>query len=150
MNREWADPSLEKSPEVFHVRNAMDELGVDFCLDVHGDEEIPYNFISASEGAPSYNDKIAANEKSFIQSWMGTCPDFQDTHGYDKDEPGKADLRICTPQITERYKALCLTIEMPFKDNHDLPDPLFGWSTTRSEKLGASVLQPTLAIIDKL
>lgn len=150
LNREWADPSLEKSPEVFHVRNAMDELGVDFCLDVHGDEEIPYNFISASEGAPSYNDKIAANEKSFIQSWIDTCPDFQDTHGYDKDEPGKADLRICTPQITERYKALCLTIEMPFKNNHDLPDPLFGWSTTRSEKLGASVLQPTLAIIDKL
>ncbi|NBP80152.1 hypothetical protein EBU58_05440, partial [bacterium] len=43
LNREWNEPSLEQSPEVFHVRNKMDELGLDMCIDVHGDEEIPYN-----------------------------------------------------------------------------------------------------------
>ena len=42
LNREWATvkpgytaPSLERSPEVYHVRNKMDETGVDICLDVH-------------------------------------------------------------------------------------------------------------------
>ena len=30
----------------------MDDLGCDFCLDVHGDEELPYNFIAGAEGIP--------------------------------------------------------------------------------------------------
>jgi|MDSW01.2.fsa_nt_gb murein tripeptide amidase MpaA len=39
LNREWETPSLERSPEVYHVRNAMDATGpVDLMLDVHGDE----------------------------------------------------------------------------------------------------------------
>ena len=44
LNREWQEPSEEKSPEVFWVRRRMEETGVDFCLDVHGDEAIPHNF----------------------------------------------------------------------------------------------------------
>jgi murein tripeptide amidase MpaA len=42
LNREWATvkdsyvaPSLERSPEVYHVLNKMDETGVDVCIDVH-------------------------------------------------------------------------------------------------------------------
>ena len=54
LNREWAEPSLERSPEVYHTRAAMDASGVDFCLDVHGDEELPYNFLSGAEGIPGY------------------------------------------------------------------------------------------------
>jgi murein tripeptide amidase MpaA len=27
LNREWDNPSLEKSPEVYYVRNYMDEVG---------------------------------------------------------------------------------------------------------------------------
>ncbi|HLV47742.1 MAG TPA: M14-type cytosolic carboxypeptidase, partial [Aliidiomarina sp.] len=46
LNREWATPSLEKSPEVFHVLNKMKEVGVDCFLDVHGDEAIPHNFVA--------------------------------------------------------------------------------------------------------
>jgi len=48
-NREWATvhddyeaPTLERSPEVHAVLTKMDETGVDFFLDVHGDEELPY------------------------------------------------------------------------------------------------------------
>ncbi len=39
---------------------------------------------------------------------------------------------------------------MPFKDNADLPDAVVGWNGERSRKLGASVLQPMLAVVDKL
>lgn len=42
LNREWATvkagyeaPSLERSPEVYHVLKKMDETGVDVCLDIH-------------------------------------------------------------------------------------------------------------------
>ena len=60
LNREWAEPSLERSPEVYHTRAAMDASGVDFCLDVHGDEELPYNFLSGAEGIPGYETKSPA------------------------------------------------------------------------------------------
>ena len=150
LNREWLNPSLETSPEVYHVLCKMDEVGLDMCLDVHGDEEIPYNFISAAEGIPNYSPKIAKLEKDFIEAWIRNSPDFQDKYGYDKDAPGTADLRICTPQLAERFGALALTIEMPFIDNHDLPDPMHGWSPQRSEKLGSSVLNPILEVVKDL
>jgi len=52
LNREWANPRVDYSPEVFHVRNAMDDTGVDLMLDVHGDEAEPYCFIVGGEGTP--------------------------------------------------------------------------------------------------
>eukprot|EP00854_Cymbomonas_tetramitiformis_P011460 gene11460-13545_t len=52
LNREWKTPCPENSPEVFHVLREMADLGCDFNLDVHGDEELPYNFIAGSEGIP--------------------------------------------------------------------------------------------------
>jgi murein tripeptide amidase MpaA len=39
---------------------------------------------------------------------------------------------------------------MPFKDNADLPDVQVGWNGERSKHLGASVLQPLLAVVDQL
>ena len=50
LNREWESPSAEKSPEVLCVRHAMDETGVHWAMDVHGDEAIPANFIAGFEG----------------------------------------------------------------------------------------------------
>lgn len=46
LNREWVVPCADNSPEVFHARAQMDAIGVDFLADVHGDEELPYNFIA--------------------------------------------------------------------------------------------------------
>src|SRR3546814_2121331 len=40
LNREWHAPSLERSPEVHHVLERMKRTGVDFAMDVHGDESI--------------------------------------------------------------------------------------------------------------
>ena len=31
----------------------MERTGVDFLLDVHGDEELPYNFVAGAFWAPS-------------------------------------------------------------------------------------------------
>ena len=50
LNREWAAPSAEFSPEVLCVRNEMEKQGVDYCLDVHGDEGHPYNCEQAKLG----------------------------------------------------------------------------------------------------
>ena len=57
LNREWHAPSAEKSPEVLCVRNRMDATGVDFAMDIHGDEAIPANFLAGFEGIPSLTER---------------------------------------------------------------------------------------------
>jgi murein tripeptide amidase MpaA len=37
-----------------------------------------------------------------------------------------------------------ITLEMPFKDNANLPDGLTGWNGERSKRLGAAMLNPIL------
>ncbi|WP_395342716.1 M14-type cytosolic carboxypeptidase [Ningiella sp. W23] len=146
LNREWASPSLERSPEVFHVLSKMKETGVDLFLDIHGDEALPYNFVAGTEGVPSYNERIMALENQFKQALMSATPEFQDEHGYDKDEPGKADLSIACSAVGEQFKCLAYTLEMPFKDNADLPDPSYGWSPQRCKQLGEDLLIAVRAV----
>ena len=40
------------------MRELMDKVGVDFFADIHGDEELPYNFISGTEGIPSWSPRL--------------------------------------------------------------------------------------------
>lgn len=150
LNREWAEPKLDFSPEVYHVRNMMDKYGCDLNIDIHGDEALPYNFIASIEGIPSFDERLKNLSEKFIESWIASCPDFQDTHAYPKNEPGKGNLAICSKHIGERFKCLSLTVEMPFKDNNDLPDPEFGWSPERSILFGESILHPIFQVVDQL
>ena len=43
-------------------------------------------------------------------------------------------------------RCLAFTIEMPFKDTADSPEPLQGWSPERCLSFGASFLQPVMEI----
>jgi len=146
LNREWQSPSLEASPEVFLVRQKMLEVGVDLSLDAHGDEGLPYNFCVGTEGNPGYTARIEALENTFKSVWETTCPDFQTAQGYERDAHKSANLTLATNWVGQNFDCLAFTIEMPFKDNADLPDLLTGWSSERSRKLGASVLLPVLAV----
>jgi murein tripeptide amidase MpaA len=150
LNREWQKPTKKHSPEVFYVRKKMDETGINLILDVHGDEALPYNFVAASEGIPGYNEYLASMERKFISHWIETCPDFQDTYKYPLENPGEANMTLCTNQIAQRFGCLALTIEMPFKDNANMPDKIYGWSDMRSKMLGASVLNPVLYVLNEL
>ena len=150
LNREWQAPSLEKSPEVFLVRQKMMELGVDLNLDAHGDEGLPYNFCVGTEGIPGFTARLEALENSFKAAWLATCPDFQTEQGYARVKPGEANLTLATNWVGQNFDCLAFTIEMPFKDNANLPDEVVGWSGERSKKLGASVLLPILAVLDQL
>ena len=150
LHREWLQPSLARSPEVFLVRQKMIETGVDLNLDAHGDEVLPYNFCVGSEGNPGYTPRIAELEQRFKSAWVATCPDFQTTQGYACIQPGQANQTLATNWVAQQFDCLAFTIEMPFKDNADLPDGFTGWSGERSKKLGASVLLPILAVVDQL
>ena len=150
LNREWNTPSMEKSPEVYLVRQKMLATGVDLFLDAHGDENLPYNFVAGSEGNPGYSKRIEGLENAFKAAWLESSPDFQVKFGYEVDKPGEGNLTIATNWVGQQFDCLSYTIEMPFKDNANLPDEEQGWSGTRSMKLGAGVLQPILSVIDKV
>ncbi len=147
LNREWAAPSMERSPEVFLVRQKMLDTGVDLCLDAHGDENLPCNFVVGSEGMPGYSPHVADLENRFKASWLATCPDFQDDLNYGVCAPGEGNPTLATNWVAQQFGCLALTIEMPFKDNARLPDAMAGWNGQRSKRLGASVLQPLLAVL---
>jgi murein tripeptide amidase MpaA len=140
LNREWLEPTMETSPEVYLTRQKMQQTGVDLFLDIHGDEAIPYNFVAGCEGNPNYNERLKDLEDTFKSAFMAASPDFQDVHKYDDDKPGEGDLRIATNYMGETFNCLAYTVEMPFKDNHDLPDEDYGWSPERSKKLGEDSL----------
>ncbi|KKO43922.1 hypothetical protein WG68_18070 [Arsukibacterium ikkense] len=150
LNREWQNPSLATSPEVYLVRQKMLETGLDMFLDIHGDENLPYNFVAGSEGVPSYNDHMRQLEQDFKAALLTVTPEFQVKYGYDKDAPGQANLTVATNWVAEQFKCLAYTVEMPFKDNADLPDAAFGWSDIRSMKLGQDSLTAILQVVDKL
>jgi murein tripeptide amidase MpaA len=147
LNREWMDATLERSPEVFWVRQKMLATGLDICLDVHGDEGLPYNFVVGSEGTAGYSPRTAELEGLFKAAWLAASPDFQDEVHYGVCAPGAANPTLATNWIAQRFACLAFTIEMPFKDNARLPDPAVGWNGERSRKLGASVLQALLATL---
>lgn len=150
LNREWQTPTLEKSPEVYLVRQKMLETGVDMFLDIHGDENLPYNFVAGAEGVPSYNAKMAQLETLFKQTMLAVTPEFQTEYGYELDAPGQANLTIASTWVAEQFKCLAYTFEMPFKDNANLPDEQFGWSDVRSKKLGNDTLIAVRAVVDLL
>ncbi|KDN12764.1 hypothetical protein SALWKB12_0571 [Snodgrassella communis] len=150
LNREWLNPSMERSPEVFVVRQKMLETSVDLFLDIHGDETIPYVFLSGNEGIPSFDERLYTLQEQFKHAFLVASPDFQDKYGYEKDAPGEANLSLATSYIGETFKCLAYTLEMPFKDNHQWPDDDFGWNGQRSLRLGEAILSPIYAILDSL
>ena len=150
LNREWQNPSMEKSPEVYLVRERMIQEGVDLFLDIHGDEAIPYNFVAGSEGIPSYDDRLAHLESMFKNALSTVTPEFQDEFGYDKDKPWQAYFALGSNWVCEQFKWLSYTIEIPFKDNNDFPAPLYGWSPERSIKFGHDTLSAVNAVIKSL
>lgn len=150
LNREWAEPTMEKSPEVFLVRERMGETGVDFCLDVHGDEGLPYVFIAGSDGIPSLTEKQTNLRLSFDEALKRANPDYQTERGYPKAPAGKGNLTMCTPHVAETFGCLAMTLEMPFKDNANAPDDLVGWSPDRCRRQGAGCLDALYAVVGDL
>jgi murein tripeptide amidase MpaA len=150
LNREWAEPSAERSPEVLAIRNAMDVTGVHWAIDVHGDEAIPAAFIAGFHGIAGGTDAQFARYDAYLARLSARTPDFQTKLGYPiKQGKGTANLTMSTNQLAQRFSdavngagkgCVSMTLEMPFKDNHELPDPEQGWSPERSAALARECL----------
>ena len=147
LNREWHAPTRERSPEVLCVLEEMLRTGVDFAIDVHGDEAIPANFIAGYDGIPRWTDAHGARFYEFARRLAAHTRDFQTERGYPKAAPGTANLAMSTNQLAERFGAVAATLEMPFKDHDPNPDAEFGWSPARSKALGVACLEVLMEMI---
>ena len=56
---------------------------------------------------------------------------------------------MCTRAVPRRFRAVGLTLEMPFKDSLEAPDPVKGWSPTASRRMGRDSLAAILAVLEQ-
>ncbi|WP_339522802.1 M14 family metallopeptidase [Pseudomonas sp. EA_35y_Pfl2_R111] len=150
LNRAWQSASEADSPEVFFVQQQMRAVGVDLFLDIHGDEEIPHVFAAGCEGNPSYSPRLERLENQFKRSLIDNGAEFQTTFGYTPDQFGQANTSLACNAVGMEFDCLAFTIEMPFKDHDDNPNPHTGWSGERSMQLGKDVLSVVAAMVDDL
>jgi murein tripeptide amidase MpaA len=148
LNREWVAPSPERSPEVLAVRNRIHETGCDLFLDVHGDESLPYVFVAGCEMLDGFTPLQRAAQQDFVDAFRRASPDFQTEHGYAAGKYREEMLQLASKYIGHTFGCVSLTLEMPFKDNANLPHAATGWSGARSMRLGAAVLQPMLQTVE--
>ena len=142
LNREWLEPTVERSPEVRAVRDAIHATGCAAFFDIHGDENLPYVFVAGCEMLPDFNDRQRAEQERFSADFAGASPDFQTKHGYSPGKYKEDVLKLASKHVGHAFGCLSLTLEMPFKDNANAPDPRVGWSAARSQRLGAAMLDP--------
>jgi len=150
LNRAWRNTTMEKSPEVFLVREKMRETGVDFFLDVHGDEAIPNNFLDGAIGIPSWSDRHKKLFDRYSALLLDASDDFQTKDGYPAPKPGGANLDIATNYVAEEWNCLSMTLEMPFKDANVNPDPVYGWSPPRCRQFAGVHLDVIAQMVDAL
>ncbi|MCP1615888.1 murein tripeptide amidase MpaA [Pseudomonas sp. SLBN-26] len=150
LNRAWQSASEAETPEVHFVQQQMRRIGVDLFLDIHGDEEIPHVFTAGCEGNPGYTPRLAALEEEFRRRLVDMGAEFQTRYGYPRDEPGQANITLACNAVGLEFDCLSFTIEMPFKDHDDNPDPETGWNGKRSMKLGQDVLSVAAAMVHGL
>ena len=134
---------------MFAVRERLRKTGVDAFFDIHGDEGLPYVFVAGAEMLPGFTAEQSSAQKEFIASFKRASPDFQDVRGYSAGKYSQDALKLASKWVGHEFGCLSLTLEMPFKDNADLPDEEYGWSGERSRKLGAAMLEPVLEAVSR-
>lgn len=148
LNRAWNAPDAESSPEVLQVRQAMETSGCELFLDIHGDESLPYVFLATSEDVPGFTPVALQQQTRFIEGLSAVSPEFQTKEGYEAGRFGEEMLGLASKWVAHHFGCVALTLEMPFKDNANMPDGQMGWSSARSKRLGAAMLNPILTHLE--
>ncbi len=131
------------------MREKIHATGCDLFLDIHGDEALPYVFVAGCEMLEDFTPQQAAEQQAFIEAFRLASPDFQTRVGYEAGKYQADMLKLASKYIGHVCKCVSLTLEMPFKDNADLPDAQLGWNGARSARLGAAMLLPILQHVSR-
>jgi murein tripeptide amidase MpaA len=93
-------------------------------------------FIAGFDGIPSWTQAQGDGYDRYQRILDRRTPDFQTKLGYPKAPAGRANLSMSTNQLAQRFGAVAMTLEMPYKDLIDFPEPEQGWSPERCKLLG--------------
>lgn len=140
LNREWLNPTTENSPEVYYVRKKMLETGIEMFFDIHGDETLPYVFTFGCRDNKSFSAKQDKLETKFETIYPLINPDYQTKFGYPNNHFSVESPTTATKWVGNKFNCLAYTLEMPFKDNSNLPNLELGWNGKRSYLLGIDML----------
>lgn len=150
LNRAWDTPSADAAPEVHLTLREMERTGVAFCLDVHGDSDLPHSFAVIPRAIERWNAELEETARAFCDTYERANPDFQQEHGYPPEDPEAVQMGICKNAVAQRFGCAAATLEMPFKHAADFRDERDGWSPPRCRRMGASALDGIVAALQAI
>ncbi len=113
LNRDWKQTVEPQSVEVAGLMKALEAEGIDFFLDLHGDEEHQYLWlvqphpdVVVPEVAPLQEQLESFARDRYAE--YGTAPE--------SDKPSPADSGMAVDYVAWKYKCPSLIVELPFKD----------------------------------
>ena len=118
----------------------MLQTGVNMFFDIHGDEALPYIFTAGCEDNPSFSAYQENLSNKFKKYYQIVNPDYQTKVGYERGHFNQELATIGTNWVGNKFDCLAFTLELPFKDNVNLPDDVTNWDGRRSYLLGDSLL----------
>lgn len=113
LNRAWNNPP-SNAPEVIIVRDLIGKMGVDFFLDVHGDEERPYIWLAgphADNVTPEAGKLQTQFERLLAEQYVEVRPRPESISA-----PNRPDSGMSTDYVATTFKCPALIIELPFKE----------------------------------
>lgn len=124
LNRDWKQDIDAKSVEVAGLMIALEEEGVDFFLDLHGDEERPYLWL-----VQPHPDVVAPKVAPLQQQLEDYVRDRYAEYGSlpESDNDSPADSGMAIDWVAWKYKCPSMIVELPFKDTisaNGTPDSL--------------------------
>jgi murein tripeptide amidase MpaA len=150
LNRSWEAPSAERSPEVHSVQRKMREVGVDFFMDCHGDEEFRYVILAGPLPEPHGSERHNRLFAELRKAWAAVSPDYDPSHPYIGGPPSDGYRRQAWYWVGEEFDCLSVILEQPFKDTTWVEDERHGWSDQRADRLGYSFITAFNQIVDQL
>jgi murein tripeptide amidase MpaA len=115
LNASWNCSSFDTTPAVQVVLDRMAGSGIDFCLDVHADEELPYALVANVDRIVPPPSEIASTCDAFQAELGAMDPAFRPGSGYVRPHTLAAPLSFCSPHIMHTFRVPSLTLELPYK-----------------------------------
>ncbi len=113
LNRDWKQTVEPKSVEVAGLMKALEAEGVDFFLDLHGDEE--HQYVWLVQPHPDVVAPEVAPHQEYMEAYVrdryaeyGPMPT--------SDTPWPADSGMAVDYVAWKFKCPSLIVELPFKD----------------------------------
>jgi murein tripeptide amidase MpaA len=148
LNAAWSSATFDTSPAVRAVLDRMAVTGIDFCLDVHADEELPYVFVANVDRIVPPPPEIASICDSFQTELGAIDPAFRPRSGYVRPHTLAAPLSFCSPHIMHAFQAPALTLELPYKMVEDSSGPISEYAVPGCMATGRATLTALSRVLD--